>query len=134
MGEYPYAGTSGWSGTDTSRERAVSEDESGTTAKRQAETLSYLRQVGAQGMTVTELRHGTGWHHGKASGLLSVLHKVGRVERLAEKRGRCHVYVLPEYVNGRDTQPHGRRDTVTIPREEYDALVRQASQSRAWQV
>lgn len=127
--DLPYAGTSGWSGTDTSEARARGADESGATGKRQAEVLEYLRQSGAEGLTVANLRSGTGWHHGKASGLLSGLHKAGRIERLALTRNRCHVYVLPRYVMGRLTQPHGRResaslgDTVTISVERYNDLM-----------
>ena len=46
-------------------------------------------------------------HHGRVSGALSVLHKVGKLARLTETRDKCKVYVLPEYVNGRPTEPHG---------------------------
>jgi hypothetical protein len=37
--------------------------------------------------------------------------------RLTETRGKCRVYVLPEYVNGRPTEPHGvvhRADKETL--------------------
>lgn len=124
--DLPYAGTSGWSGTDTSEQRAREEDESGTTAARQTQTLVLIGQTREVGGTVANLRGWTGWHHGKASGLLSVLHKVGKLERLAETRDRCHVYVLPEFVNGRETQPHGRAETITIERQRYEVLVDKA--------
>lgn len=121
--ELPYAGTSGWSGTDTSEDRANEADASGTTARRQAEVLYLLDLRADRGMTVAELRQLAGWeHHGTSSGTLSVLHKTGRIARLVEKRGKCHVYVVPESVHGRDTQPHGRADTVTISRDEYERL------------
>lgn len=51
----------------------------------------------------------TGWHHGQASGVLSVLHKAGRVVRLREVRGRCKVYVLPQFADGRAVEAHGNR-------------------------
>jgi hypothetical protein len=35
----PYAGTSGWSGSAASRDRAVNEDNDGTTSARQKEAL-----------------------------------------------------------------------------------------------
>lgn len=105
----PYAGTSGWSGSDTSRERAERDDSDGTTADRQQRVLAILARLGAEGTTWKELAAATDWHHGQASGALSVLHKVGKVARLTERRNRCQVYVLPEHVNGRDTAPHGRR-------------------------
>ena len=38
----PYAGTSGWSGSETSRDRAVSQDKDGTTKNRQSETMRLV--------------------------------------------------------------------------------------------
>lgn len=123
----PYANTSGWSGTDTSEDRARTADNDGRTSQRQTDTLKAVRHRGSYGMTVAEVRDTSGWHHGTASGVLSVLHMVGRLERLVEKRGRCHVYVHPDFVQGRDTQPHGRAGTVTISQEEYDYLTQRAA-------
>jgi hypothetical protein len=57
-------------------------------------------------------------HHGQASGALSVLHKEGRIARLTERRNRCAVYVLPEYVQGRETSPHGGKGPRLTPEEE----------------
>lgn len=102
----PYAGTSGWSGSDTSELRARSEDANGTTAKRQRIVLDYARQQQSLGITWKDLADLFGWHHGQASGALSVLHKAGELDRLAETRSRCKVYVLPRYVNDRPTEPH----------------------------
>lgn len=104
----PYAGTSGWSGSDTSRERALNADASGVTSLRQQQALTYLEGVGAVGTTWKELSNATGWHHGTSSGTLSVLHKEGMIVRLAQVRDRCKVYVLPIYVNGRRTEAQGR--------------------------
>lgn len=104
----PYAGTSGWSGSDTSRERAVRDDKTGVTGRRQAKLLGILAERGNEGITWRELSQITGDHHGTASGALSVLHKEGRIDRLTVRRGRCKVYVLPEFVNGRQTESHGR--------------------------
>lgn len=102
-GIFPYDGTSGWSGTDTSRERAVSDDSSGRTSARLNMTVQALAGVNSRGMTWKELSDVTGWHHGQASGALTVLHKSGRVVRLLEKRNRCRVYVLPDFVDGRES-------------------------------
>ena len=55
----------------------------------------------AEGMTVKELRVRTGWHHGAASGVLSTMHRDGRIARLRTKRERCSVYVLPEFIEDR---------------------------------
>jgi len=99
---------SGWSGTDTSEDRAKRADLGGLTAERQMRVIRLLRTMTHDhGITVAELRAATGWHHGVASSALSTLHKGQQIARLAEKRGRCHIYVLPSQVNGRETQPQG---------------------------
>jgi hypothetical protein len=99
----PYAGTSGWSGSAASRDRAVNEDNDGTTSARQKEALWNIYASKTYGMTWKELAELTGWHHGQASGVLSVLHKEGLLERLTERRGKCSVYVGVNYANGRKT-------------------------------
>jgi len=101
--------TAGWSGSDASRERARDEAADGTVQKRQREVLRILAAHEEGGITVSDLRFITRWHHGQASSALSGLHKAGLIDRLAQKRDRCHVYVLPEHTNGRDTQPFGRK-------------------------
>jgi len=62
---------------------------------------------GATGMTWKDVAEVLHLHHGSASGALSRLHKEGRLARLSHTREACHVYVVPEYVLGRPTQPHG---------------------------
>ena len=101
MAEYvpyrPYKGTAGWSGTDTSKARAVLNSVSGQEANNQARALSYLKLAGVQGMTWKELAEGTGWHHGTASGVLSVLHQSGAIVRAIKARNRCKIYVHQNY-------------------------------------
>jgi len=97
----PYAGTSGWAGTETSRARAKQQDSDGTTKMRQTTALTHLRHNTGRGLTWKELAEITNWHHGQASGVLSVLHKAGLIARLQETRNRCLVYVAPEYVFNR---------------------------------
>jgi len=127
--ETPYAGTSGWSGSVTSEARAIREDSDGTTTQRQAEVLAYLDQRGWTGATWREVAQEAGWHHGQASGALSVLHKVGKVVRLFGDgspntvRNGCAVYVLPEYVAGRQPSEHGRKRPTTTEAER-DAMRR----------
>ena len=104
--ELPYAGTSGWSGTDTSRDRALRDDNDGTTSRRQRWVVAALASSRTDGMTWRELAALGGMHHGQASGVLTVLHKAGKICRLTEKRNRCRVYVLPECTMGRDTEPY----------------------------
>lgn len=109
--ELPYAGTSGYAaGSATSEGRARADDALGVTARRQRAVLSILAHTGSDGLTWTEVAEFFGWHHGQASGVLSALHKAGRIARLGPpRRHRCSVYVLPEFVGGRDTEPHGRK-------------------------
>lgn len=107
--ELPYNGTSGHSGTDTSRERALNADRSGKTALRQAQALNLLAQRKLLGITWKELSEITGLHHGTASGVLSVLHKAGRIARLKETRKGCKVYVDVACIQGRVVERQGRK-------------------------
>ena len=107
--ELPYSGTSGHSGTDTSKARALHADRSGKTALRQAQTLNLLAQRKLVGITWKELSEITGLHHGTASGVLSVLHKAGRIARLKESRDGCKVYVDVACIEGRVVEKQGRK-------------------------
>lgn len=120
----PYAGTSGYAGSVTSEERARSDDADGTTSQRQQAVLAYLAAQGEVGATWKEVDAGLGWqHHGRTTGALSVLHKAGVIDRLAETRpphgrGKCEVYVLPQHVKGRETRQHGRSTPVLTDAEQ----------------
>jgi len=107
--ELPYNGTSGHSGSETSRSRAVSADRSGKTALRQAQALNLLSREKMSGLTWKEFSEITGLHHGTASGVLSVLHKVGRIARLKETRNGCKVYVDLSCIAGRLVEGQGRK-------------------------
>jgi hypothetical protein len=102
--ELPYNGTSGFSGSSSSEERARSQDSDGTTGKRQLAALTFLANRGIHGSTVKEFRDALGLHHGSASGVLSVLHLTERIARLKETRNRCKVYVLPQFIDNRKTE------------------------------
>lgn len=133
----PYAGTSGWSGSEASRDRAEAEDSTGVTSKRQRAVVEALRKRGPGGGTWLELAMALRLHHGQISGPLSVLHKEGFVARLTEQRGKCSVYVLPEFVEGRATKPQGRERHE--PSQVADdavlaGLLRKLLSSRAWSV
>ena len=93
----PYNGTAGWSGTDTSKQRALDNINSGRELNNQQSALVYLKQAGELGLTWKELATETGWHHGTASGVLSVLHQSGAIIRLYSVRNRCKVYVHQNY-------------------------------------
>lgn len=117
----PYDGTEGHAGSETSAQRALREALDGTASKRQRFVLILADRAKERGITVAEIRDST-LHHGRVSGALSVLHKVGKLSRLTEVRGRCKVYVLPEYVNGRPTEPHGvvyKADKRTLDAAQY---------------
>ena len=105
----PYNGSSGWSGTDTSKERADHADSTWVTGERQAATYRMLLWYRERGLTWKELADSMGWHHGQASSTLSVLHKEGKIARLLERRDKCRVYVLNEYVCERETDSQGRK-------------------------
>ena len=107
--QLPYNQTSGHSGTDTSRERALHADRSGKTALRQAQALNLLSQREMMGLTWKEFSAITGLHHGTSSGVLSVLHKTGRIARLKETRNGCKVYVDVFCVQGRVIEKQGRK-------------------------
>lgn len=125
----PYGGTSGHAGTDTSRDRALAEDQDGTTADRQRRTMGALFDAVHYGRTWRELAAVTGLHHGSASSSLSILHKEGKIARLTETRDRCKVYVHLDYVEGRPTEPYGNPARPTVAQmiaaieHAYEALV-----------
>jgi hypothetical protein len=116
---YAYPDGSGWSGTDTSRERAYAADANGTTKGRQAAVVAALGRRRYYGATWKELAEilavdGIAVHHGSVSGALSNLHRADRVVLLEERRGRSHVYVLPKYADGRPSiAPRRNRSTTT---------------------
>lgn len=98
-----YNGTSGWSGSDTSKQRALTEDANGKTAHVQQSVLHAVAAAGISGVTVAELRDlFTGNHHGSISSALTNLHRSGRIMRLSDTRNRCKIYVLPEFLNHRE--------------------------------
>lgn len=126
QGEFPYGGegdpNSGFIRGGSSEDRARSQDAGGVTALRQKQTLAVLADAKAGGTTWKELSDLTYWHHGQSSGALSTLHKAGRISRLALRRKRCAVYVLPMYVNGRTTERAGQTQTTTMLRQAVDLL------------
>jgi hypothetical protein len=101
MAEYvpyaPYKGTAGWSGTDTSKARAINNISSGREQNNQQLALRILKSRSTEGATWKELAIDTGWHHGTASGVLSVLHKSGAIVRTVKVRNRCKIYVHQDY-------------------------------------
>jgi len=89
----PYNGTAGWSGTDTSEQRALNNIQSGRELNNQQKALHLLKHMGKLGLTWKELSELTNMHHGTASGVLSVLHKSGAILRTTRVRNRCKIYM-----------------------------------------
>lgn len=106
----PYPGQgSGHAGNATSRERQEREDGSGITAKMQQTVFTWLHVRGAIGCTAAEVEDHFLVGHGRASSALSHLHRAGHIRRIKERRQRHEVYVLPEYVDGREESPYRPR-------------------------
>ena len=99
-----YAGTSGNVNVDTSRDATIHADLTGITNKAQRYVLTMAGMMREKGVTVIELRERNGAvHHGRVSAALTNLHMAGRLVRLQDRRLRSHIYVLPEFANGRET-------------------------------
>ncbi len=97
MAEYvpykPYNGTAGWSGTSTSKERALYNLRTGKEYNNQQKALALINNADSAGLTWKELSEQTDMHHGTASGVLSVLHKSGAILRTTKVRNGCKVYM-----------------------------------------
>jgi hypothetical protein len=128
----PYGRTSGWSGSTTSRDRARTADQTGITENRQSITLGLLRRAGIDGLTWRELSEQTGWHHGTASGALSVLHKDGQIARLVEKREKCQIYVTPDLVLGRQKAEYQPNVSARLLREVLTEIEQDLLADRRW--
>lgn len=114
--------TSGHTGSEASRDRAEEMDARGVTSKLQRTTLSWLEDRKSMGGTQAELQHILDTGHGTASQVLSNLHAAGLVERLATRRLRSQVYVLPEWVDGRPTSGYRRLQSRQMLRQRIDDL------------
>jgi DNA-binding transcriptional ArsR family regulator len=118
----PYQGSSGHSGSDTSRERAERRDGDGTTGKAAVRMFSEVALRGGYGLTCHEAQQRLGIGHGSASWALSVLHKAGKIARLEDRRVGQHVYVTPAHVNGRPLSPYRRQQSRVVLRERIATL------------
>lgn len=99
----PYNGTAGWSGTETSKDRAMYNLRTGREYNNQQKALVLLKEVRSNGLTWKEFSDHVGIHHGTASGVLSVLHQAGAILRSIHIRDGCKIYYSIEYG---DTVPH----------------------------
>jgi len=106
----PYNGTAGWSGTDTSKERAMYNLRTGKEYNNQQKALRLLKLKGTVGLTWKELSTETGWHHGTSSGILSVLHMSGAIVRTYTVRNRCKVYVHQNFKDDVKIEPRIKKE------------------------
>jgi len=111
----PYDGTAGYSGTDTSEERARREVENGSLSFRLHEVKMLLVRRGFHGATSSEVEDQLRIHHGQASSALTNLHKSGLIARTAHRRDGSKVYKDPSYL-----LPHDRLETY-VPRGQKQA-------------
>jgi len=71
-----------------------------------ATILSDIARRGARGTTTEEASYRLSVAVSSYTGRRTELHQRGVIERLAEKRDGQHVYVMPDFVNGRETAPY----------------------------
>jgi hypothetical protein len=98
--------SSGWSGSDTSRESTHRRDLNGDTETHQTKALHALMRAGPVGITSREFGEWAGLEHQNYSQVMSNLHKVDKVCRVSEVRKGHEVYVLPQFVEGRKTHAY----------------------------
>lgn len=126
----PYGGAndpnSGFSGSDTSESRVREADRKGITGYRQRRVREFVREHGTHGATWREVSDALGMHHGSASAALSNLHRGGHLARLGISRQRSRVYVHPDFVDERVTEPAGQNSTTALLAQMADLLNRRA--------
>jgi hypothetical protein len=122
----PYGGAndpnSGFSGSETSEARAREADRKGVTGYRQRRVLTFVHQHGTHGATWREVSEALGMHHGSASAALSNLHRGDHLARLGISRQRSRVYVHPDFVGERTTEPAGQNSTTAMLDQMADLL------------
>ena len=106
----PYNGTAGWSGTETSKDRALYNLRTGKEYNNQQKALALLKEARANGLTWKELSEHTGMHHGTASGVLSVLHKSSAILRSIHVRNGCKIYYSIQYTDAVRHEPYKRKE------------------------
>lgn len=71
-----------------------------------ATILADIARRGTVGTTAEEASYRLSVQPSSYTGRRTELHRRGAIERLAERRGGQHVYVMPEHVGGRDLAPY----------------------------
>jgi hypothetical protein len=110
MKPYPNGhGSGSAAGSSTSKERQEHNDAYGITSLVQRAAYAQLGAKKSEGMTVAEFEDLTTLGHGQSSSAFSHLHRAGKIRRIKMRRKRHEIYVLPEYVNGREESPYRPR-------------------------
>jgi hypothetical protein len=117
-----YNDSSGWSGGDSSQDRADFDDTSGRSKARQEATLKYLALMEGTGATYKELGSVLGLHHGQISSVLTNLHKAGLVTRLKARRLKCEIYTLPNFATG-ETAPYKSNSDRGITPKQFNEII-----------
>jgi predicted transcriptional regulator len=91
-------------------QRAVDNIHSGRELNNQELALHMLKRAGTVGLTWKDIATTTGWHHGTASGVLSVLHMSGAIVRTYTVRNKCKVYVHQNFKDEVNVEPYKKRE------------------------
>jgi hypothetical protein len=111
----PYNGKSKVGHSEAGAEQQAKDDaDGGATSARQQATLAWLERQERDGSTIAELSLAKNWHHGQASGALSVLNKTGDIVRLKHRRKGQSIYVLPQHIDGRDVAAQRQNPNVVV--------------------
>lgn len=113
MSDTTYA--DGTYGGSAEASRDLERDQHATFTDQQAVVLALAYDAGTTGITGHDVQVATGWGDSSKSRAMSNLLRDGKLVRLAEKRDRGSVHVLPEHVGDRDTEPY-----VSISEKHYE--------------
>lgn len=104
MSDTTYA--DGTYGGSAEASRDLERDQHATFTDQQAVVLALAYTAGDWGITGHDVQEATGWGDSSKSRAMSNLLRDGKLVRLAEKRDRGSIHVLPEHVNDRATEPY----------------------------
>lgn len=104
MTDTTYADGSYGQNSEASRDLAL--DQHVRFEDQQSVVLALAFDAGARGITGHDVQVHTGWGDSPKSRALSNLLRDGKLIRLAEKRDRGSIHVLPEHVGDRPVEPY----------------------------
>lgn len=104
MSDTTYADGSYGGNSEASRD--LERDQHATFTDQQSVVLALAFDAGPRGVTGHDIQVATGWGDSPKSRALSNLLRDGKLVRLAEKRDRGSIHVLPEHAGDRPTEPY----------------------------